>query len=47
MVSWSEGRLRVLTSADELRVEKRTTAGTPTERDPAIMLDLLLSALER
>jgi uncharacterized protein len=41
-----QGRLRVLTSADELRVEKRTTAGTPTERDPAIMLDLLLSALE-
>ena len=41
-----QGRLRVLTSADELRVEKRTTPGTPTERDPAIMLDLLLSALE-
>jgi len=41
-----EGRLRILTSADELRVEKRTTTGTPTERAPAIMLDLLLSALE-
>ena len=41
-----EGRLRILTSADDLRVEKRTTAGTPTERDPALMLDLLLSALE-
>ncbi len=41
-----QGRLRVLTSVDELRVEKRTTAGTPTERDPALMLDLLLSALE-
>ena len=41
-----EGRLRVLTSVDELRVEKRTTAGTPTRRDPALMLDLLLSALE-
>jgi len=42
-----EKRLRILTSADELRVEKRTAAGIPAERDPAIMLDLLLSALER
>jgi predicted glycosyltransferase len=42
-----EGRLRRLTSADELRVEKRAAPGTPTERDPAVVLDLLLTALER
>ena len=42
-----EGRLRRLTSADELEVEKRSVPGTPTERDPAILLDLLLTALER
>jgi uncharacterized protein len=40
-------RLRRLTSADELEVEKRAVPGTPTERDPAILLDLLLTALER
>jgi uncharacterized protein len=42
-----EGRLRRLTSADELALEKRAAPGTPTERDPAILLDLLLTALER
>jgi uncharacterized protein len=42
-----EGRLRRLTSADELAVEKRAARGTPTERDPAVLLDLLLTALER
>jgi uncharacterized protein len=42
-----EGRLRRLTSADELEVEKRAASGTPTERDPAVLLDLLLTALER
>jgi uncharacterized protein len=42
-----EGRLRRLTSADELEVEKRAAPGTPTERDPAVLLDLLLTALER
>jgi uncharacterized protein len=42
-----EGRLRRLTSADELAVEKRAAPGTPTERDPAVLLDLLLTALER
>ena len=41
-----EGRLRVLGSADELRLEKRTATATRTERDPALLLDLLLSALE-
>ena len=40
------GRLRVLTSADDLQVEKRAAPGTPTERDPAMLLDLLLTALE-
>jgi uncharacterized protein len=42
-----EGRLRRLASAAELEVEKRTAPGTPTGRDPAAMLDLLLTALER
>jgi predicted glycosyltransferase len=41
------GRLRVLTSAADLQVEKRAAPGTPTERDPAALLDLLLAALER
>jgi hypothetical protein len=42
-----DGRLRVLTSADNARLEKRPRTVTPTERDPAPMLDLLLTALER
>jgi predicted glycosyltransferase len=42
-----EGRLRTLTSADELRLEKRAAPSTPTTRDPAVLLDLLLTALER
>jgi uncharacterized protein len=42
-----EGRLRRLASAAELEVEKRDAPGTPTGRDPAAMLDLLLTALER
>jgi uncharacterized protein len=42
-----DGRLRKLTSADELEVEKRSAPGTTTERDPAVLLDLLLTALER
>jgi hypothetical protein len=41
-----EGRLRALTSPDELTVEKRSGAATaPVERDPAALLDLMLSAL--
>jgi uncharacterized protein len=43
----NEGRLRVLTTAEDLQLEKRTAAGTRTERDPALLLDLMLSALER
>lgn len=43
----NEGRLRVLTSADGLVLEKREPqAGARTERDPAALLDLMLSALE-
>jgi predicted glycosyltransferase len=41
------GRLRRLASADELEVGKRAAPGTPTEHDPAVLLDLLLTALER
>lgn len=41
----AEGRLRPLRSADELVLEKRA-AGSPTriERDPALLLDLFLTA---
>jgi uncharacterized protein len=42
----NEGRLRVLTSVDTLVVEKRSGAVRRIERDPALLLDLLLSALE-
>ena len=42
-----EGRLRLLTSADELELEKREAmASDGSERDPALLLDLMLSALE-
>ena len=41
-----EGRLRPLTSAEELVVEKRASTGDRrTERDPALLLDLFLTAL--
>ncbi len=40
-----DGRLRALSSADELVLEKRGTTAPPVERDPALLLDLLLSAL--
>jgi uncharacterized protein len=43
----NEGRLRVLTSADAVVLEKRSGSSGRIERDPALMLDLLLSALER
>jgi predicted glycosyltransferase len=42
----NEHRLRVLTSAAELRLEKRGASGARIERDPAQLLDLMLSALE-
>jgi predicted glycosyltransferase len=41
-----KGRLRVLTRADELRLEKRASSAAPSERDPALLLDVMLSALE-
>jgi uncharacterized protein len=42
-----EGKLRLLASADELRLEKREErANGPSGRDPALLLDLMLSALE-
>ncbi len=41
------GRLRELQSADDLVVEKKKAAGARTERDPELMLDLMLSALSR
>ena len=41
-----EGRMRVVTAADELVVAKREEPGAPTERDPALLLDLMSSALE-
>jgi uncharacterized protein len=41
-----EGRLRSLASADELVLEKRAPdARTRVERDPALLLDLMLTAL--
>src|SRR5262245_32117000 len=42
-----EGRLRVLSSAEDIRIEKQSARDTATERDPAVMLDLLLTVLER
>jgi predicted glycosyltransferase len=42
-----EGRLRTLASADELPLEKRAAGPTArVERDPALLLDLLLTALD-
>jgi predicted glycosyltransferase len=41
----AEGRLRKLTNADELEVAKRPPGTTPEGRNPALLLDLLLSAL--
>jgi hypothetical protein len=41
-----DGRLGILGSSDELELRKRDVAGTRVERDPAFLLDLLLTALE-
>jgi hypothetical protein len=41
-----EGRLRPLRSADELMLEKRVPGIERTDRDPALLLDLMLTALE-
>ena len=40
-----DGRLHVLTSADGLELAKRRPGSAAAPRDPAILLDLLLSAL--
>jgi len=39
-------RLRILTGADELVLEKRTATSGGIQRNPALLLDLMLSALE-
>lgn len=43
----NEGRLGVLRSPDDLPLRKREGGGRRTERDPALLLDLLVTALER
>ena len=42
----ADGRLAELTAADALVIEKKTAARPVARRDPELMLDLLLSALE-
>jgi hypothetical protein len=42
----AEGRLLPLRSADELQLEKRATPALVQVRDPALLLDLMLGALE-
>lgn len=42
-----EGRLRPLRAASELVLEKRGATTSAIGRDPALLLDLMLSALER
>jgi predicted glycosyltransferase len=41
-----EGRLRVLHSADELELVRRADQTARATRDPAVLLDLMLTALE-
>jgi uncharacterized protein len=43
----AEGRLRPLETPDDLETAKRASGTERTSRDPALLLDLLLSALER
>jgi predicted glycosyltransferase len=40
-----DGQLRMLTSADAIEIRKRGEARERERRDPALMLDLMLSAL--
>ena len=42
----ADGRLAELTDADALVLAKKTAAAPAMGRDPGLMLDLLLSALE-
>jgi hypothetical protein len=41
-----DGKLRLLAAADELALEKRGASSTPVGRDPGLLLDLMLSALD-
>jgi predicted glycosyltransferase len=41
-----QGRLEIMNSPGAVRVEKKQHEGRRVERDPAVLLDLLLSALE-
>jgi hypothetical protein len=41
------GRLRVLSSAESILLEKRDRRAARVGRDPALLLDLLVTALER
>jgi uncharacterized protein len=42
-----DGRLRVLHSVAQLELAQRPATTAPTTRDPALLLDLMLTALER
>jgi uncharacterized protein len=42
-----DGRLRVLAAASDIRLERKVVRADTTTRDPALLLDLMLSALER
>lgn len=42
----ADGRLRLLTDADDLEPTRKEGAHERPQRDPALMLDLMLSALE-
>jgi uncharacterized protein len=42
-----EGRLRVLTSVEELQLVPRGSPGVRVDRDPALLLDLLVSSLDQ
>jgi predicted glycosyltransferase len=42
-----QGRLRVLAAAEDLALQKRAAPGIATRRDPGLLLDLLLTALEQ
>jgi hypothetical protein len=43
----ADERLRPLQRVDDLVLEKRAPGGRPATRDPALLLDLMLTALER
>jgi predicted glycosyltransferase len=43
----ARGRLRLLETADGLELVKKASGRIPTQRDPAFLLDLLVTALEK